>query len=266
MAPVVTAAVVGAGVIAAGSVGDQDPVAAQEIFSGAVTLPGDVRRASDAQAISRSADRTETVQSATTPVKSLKVVPTRATGKRWTTTALNLWSTPSEGSKLLGEVEEAKRVAISGRKVGDFAEILVHRKPRWVKAEYLAKEKPTVLEGISGDSCPDTASAESGLVPDAVRVHRAVCNVFPQISQYGGWDGHGEHSSGRAIDIMTSDEALGTEIAEFLRAHASELNLYDVIWRQHIWTPERGGEGWRSMSDRGSSTANHMDHVHVSVN
>ena len=30
-------------------------------------------------------------------------------------------------------------------------------------------------------------------------------------------------------------------------AHAAELHLYDVIWRQHIWTPERSAEGWRAM-------------------
>jgi hypothetical protein len=28
---------------------------------------------------------------------------------------------------------------------------------------------------------------------------------------------------------------------------------------------ERSSEGWRYMSDRGSTTANHYDHVHVSV-
>ena len=56
-----------------------------------------------------------------------------------------------------------------------------------------------------------------------------------------------------------------TAIAEFLQGHASELHLYDVIWRQHIWTPERASEGWRAMEDHGSSTANHYDHVHVSV-
>ena len=93
-----------------------------------------------------------------------------------------------------------------------------------------------------------------------------MCHAFPEITSYGGWDAHGEHASGKAIDIMTSDVALGTRIAEYLRANAATLDLYDVIWRQHIFTQERGSEGWRSMSDRGSATANHYDHVHVSVN
>jgi hypothetical protein len=93
-----------------------------------------------------------------------------------------------------------------------------------------------------------------------------VCHAFPQITTYGGWDAHGEHSSGKAIDIMTSDVALGGAIADFLQAHAAELDLYDILWRQQIWTPVRAAEGWRAMPDRGSATANHYDHVHVSTN
>jgi hypothetical protein len=38
-----------------------------------------------------------------------------------------------------------------------------------------------------------------------------------------------------------------------------------VIWDQHIWNIERNGEGWRFMASRGNPTANHKDHVHVTV-
>jgi hypothetical protein len=96
-------------------------------------------------------------------------------------------------------------------------------------------------------------------------LYRAVCHAFPQITSYGGWDAHGEHASGRALDVMTSDKALGDQIAAFLQAHASELGLYDVIWWDQIWTPARASEGWRAYGDHGSPTANHMDHVHVST-
>jgi hypothetical protein len=92
-----------------------------------------------------------------------------------------------------------------------------------------------------------------------------VCHAFPQIATYLGWDNHGEHVSGKAIDIMTSDVPLGNAIAAFLQQHAAELHIYDILWRQHIWTPVRAAEGWRLFADRGSPTANHMDHVHVSV-
>jgi hypothetical protein len=113
--------------------------------------------------------------------------------------------------------------------------------------------------------CPD-GSVENNLTPGAVYVYRSVCHAFPQITSYGGWAPRGEHASGKALDIMTTDKALGDQIAAFLQAHAAELNLYDVIWWDRIWTPVRAAEGWRAYGDHGSPTANHMDHVHVSVN
>jgi hypothetical protein len=118
--------------------------------------------------------------------------------------------------------------------------------------------------GLSSAPCPDS-STESGLTANAVLVYRSVCHAFPQITSYGGWDAHGEHASGKALDIMTSDKALGDQIAAYLQSHAAELSLYDVIWWDRIWTPERASEGWRYYGDRGSATANHMDHVHVST-
>ena len=142
---------------------------------------------------------------------------------------------------------------------------MLQGRARWVSDGYLSHDKPIgVGAGLSMEPCPD-GGVESGLTDDATFVYRSVCNAFPQITSYGGWSNHGEHASGRAIDIMVSDVELGTAIAEFLREHAAELNLYDVIWRQHIYTQERGSEGWRSMPSRGSATANHYDHVHVSV-
>jgi hypothetical protein len=123
---------------------------------------------------------------------------------------------------------------------------------------------PRPATGLSMAPCPSDG-VEVGLQPAAIRVHRAVCNAFPQIARYGGL-GAGEHADGKAIDIMTTNVALGYEIAAFLQSHAAELDLFDVIYRQHIWTPVRAGEGWRLMPDRGSITANHFDHVHVAVN
>ena len=154
---------------------------------------------------------------------------------------------------------------MTGRKAADRVEVVVDGKARWVTAGYLSDEKPVAAAaGLSMAPCPDP-SVENGLTSNAVYVYRSVCHAFPQITSYGGWDAHGEHSSGRALDIMTSDVTLGTAIAEFLRSHASELHLYDILWRQRIWTPVRASEGWRTFPSRGSATANHYDHVHVST-
>lgn len=185
--------------------------------------------------------------------------------KRWTTEVLNLWTRPDSLAENVGEIDAAERVLVTGREHDDRVEIVVDGKARWVTSGFLADEEPLgSTAGLSMEPCPD-GSVESGITPAAVKVYRAVCNAFPEITSYGGWDPHGEHTSGRAIDIMTSDVALGDAIAAFLLENAGELNLYDIIWRQQIWTQERSSEGWRGMEDRGSATANHYDHVHVAV-
>jgi hypothetical protein len=194
----------------------------------------------------------------------------KVTGRRWTTAALDLRATPADDARVLGEVEAIKRIRVTGVRNDGFAQVVVRqdgaRTIAWVTAEYLVRKKPSKPEDLPLGSapCPD-GSVENGLTADAVRVYRAVCNAFPQVTSYGGWDNHGEHASGRAVDIMV-DPQTGDAIAAFLLGNAAELNLFDIIWQQRIWTIERSGEGWRPMSDRGSATANHYDHVHVSVN
>ncbi|MEO8827702.1 hypothetical protein [Lapillicoccus sp.] len=120
--------------------------------------------------------------------------------------------------------------------------------------------------GISGAPCAGGSAVESGLTPDAIRVHRAVCALFPSVRAYGGRSGSGgEHGSGHAVDIMIPSGGVGSQIAAWVRANATALGVSEVIWSQHIWTVQRSSEGWRAMSDRGSATANHYDHVHVTV-
>ena len=57
--------------------------------------------------------------------------------------------------------------------------------------------------------------------------------------------------------------AQGYAVRDFLVAHAKEFHVDHIIYRQQIWTPYN--PTWRHMADRGSPTANHMDHVHVAV-
>lgn len=75
----------------------------------------------------------------------------------------------------------------------------------------------------------------------------------------------GGHPSGLAADFMTSGKAQGDQIAAYARAHAGDLGVDYVIWRQRIWSVARAGEGWRAMADRGGVTENHFDHVHINV-
>jgi hypothetical protein len=258
-APLVTCAVVGVGVAVSGSASkpldNLTSYAASDLAAGA---PEAIEARSTS--VSRDAERQAVTE----------LLEPEVTGRLWTLVDLNLRATPEEDAKVLGEVEAITRVRVTGERSGDFAQIVVRDKKTrtiaWVTAEYLVRKKPTdpAHLPLSDAPCPD-GSVENGLTDGAVRLYRSVCHAFPQVTQYGGWDAHGEHSSGRALDIMTSDVQLGNAIAAFLQAHAAELNIFDVIWRQQIWTTQRAGDGWRSMEDRGSSTANHYDHVHVSV-
>jgi hypothetical protein len=254
-APLVTALAIGTGVATSGFARPHAPSQAAASI-GAAADP--VSNSDRALGTTRSQDRVPLVNHRAP----------KPQGKLWTTADLDLRTQPAEKAKTAGLLKSGKHVPVTGKRQDGYAEVIVGRLTRWVTDDYLSKSKvrPPGSLGLVDRSCPGTSGVESGLTSGAVRVYRAVCNNFPQITQYGGYAPRGEHASGKAIDIMNSDTNLGNEIAAFLQAHASELNLYDIIWQQHIWTPERSSEGWRSMSDRGSETANHYDHVHVSVN
>lgn len=74
-----------------------------------------------------------------------------------------------------------------------------------------------------------------------------------------------DHPLGLALDYMVGgNKATGEALANYMQANASKFGVKYIIWYQRIWNVERSGEGWRAMEDRGSVTANHMDHVHVS--
>ena len=53
-----------------------------------------------------------------------------------------------------------------------------------------------------------------------------------------------------------------------LQDNYKALQVHYLIWRKRQWNVERNTNvttGWRKMSDRGSDTDNHMNHVHVTV-
>jgi peptidoglycan DL-endopeptidase CwlO len=83
----------------------------------------------------------------------------------------------------------------------------------------------------------------------------------------------GDHGTGRACDFMYSSGgampssenlALGDTMAQYAIDNADRLGIKYVIWKQRIWDVRSSG-GWSQMEDRGSITANHYDHLHVSV-
>ncbi len=181
--------------------------------------------------------------------------------QQWTTDDLNIWNQPGDKAKLLGEIEAGKKVMVTGREMWGRTEIVLKGESRWVTDGYLSDEKPPTL----GGDCTNGTSVEAGVSDHIRAVHNAVCANFPDISTYGTLrGGGGDHGSGRAVDIMVSGEE-GWAVANFVRENAAAFGVSYVIYSQSIWSVERSGEGWRGMSNRGSDTANHYDHVHVSV-
>ncbi|SDT38353.1 SH3 domain-containing protein [Friedmanniella luteola] len=209
---------------------------------------------------------------------SLEVVDTE-----YTRVDLNVREGADADSDLITVLKSGSKVPVTSTVRGAWQYVAYRGDGGWVRRQYLVESKPQPPAaqkpsssgssssgsggGLSGAACSAGSSVESGLTPDAIRVHRAICAQFPGVTAYGGVraDSLPEHPSGRALDAMVSSNGLGQQIANWVRANAKQLGVSEVIFAQKIWTVQRGSEGWRGMSDRGSATANHYDHVHVTV-
>jgi hypothetical protein len=116
-------------------------------------------------------------------------------------------------------------------------------------------------------------TVEKGLTLRAIALHRATRAKWPQIKTYYGYRNSpgSDHYTGNALDLMipsyntTTGKALGQNVANWAVANHQKLGIHYVIWNQQIWNVDRERDGWRAMSDRGSDSANHTDHVHISV-
>ncbi len=107
----------------------------------------------------------------------------------------------------------------------------------------------------------------------AKRVANKVRDKWRSVKSIGGWRAgskySGDHPAGRAIDVMIpkwkKNSALGWSIAKYFanRKNAKKYGIHYVIFRQKIWTTQN--PHWRKMANRGGATANHFDHVHISV-
>ena len=117
---------------------------------------------------------------------------------------------------------------------------------------------------------PRGVAQEKGLQVDTILAARAVSAAFPEILDIGGVrsDPLKWHPHGLAIDVMIPNArsaagiALGDSVLAYVLKNAERFDLNHVIWRQTIYYPNRPQ---RKMSDRGSDTANHYDHVHIAT-
>lgn len=94
------------------------------------------------------------------------------------------------------------------------------------------------------------------------------------ISRQCGVGATSEHKEGRALDWRmdmksASQRARVKQATDWLTANNGEvayrLGVMYIMWNQQIWSLYYRELGWRKLADRGSYTANHKNHVHISL-
>jgi uncharacterized protein YgiM (DUF1202 family) len=188
-------------------------------------------------------------------------------GSRYATAELSIRSTYKNEYTLITVVPVGTKLSLTGVVKNSRRQIVFNNAARWVTDKYLSRKKPSTSTPASWKA------VERGLKPNAIKVHRAARRTFPQIVTYYTVrsDPIPDHPSGRALDLMipnyksSSGEALGASVAKWARGNAKSLGIQYVIWDQRIWNIQRNGEGWRYMADRGGDSANHKNHVHITV-
>lgn len=202
------------------------------------------------------------------------------TGEKYIASSANVRTGPGSSYDVRTTLDAGIAVTVTNVSSAGWQQISYKGRAGWVKSDLLTDKKPerpapsesgsgsgSGSGGSSSGSCSSSSarSIESGLTSKTISVLHAVCAAFPDVKSYGDYRNEsGYHGQGRAIDVMISGDR-AWEIAKWLRENAKSLGVIEVIHAQKIWTTQRASEGWRSMSDRGSATANHYDHVHISV-
>lgn len=147
-----------------------------------------------------------------------------------------------------------------------------HYQPYWAPAgkivTALADVKPAAkTQLVNNPKANQTEYALGPSQPATIALANTIGPMF-KLKDIGGFRaGDMDHGKGLALDFMTyQDTATGNRLAAYLQANAEQLSVKYVIWQQRIWNAGyRADEGWRPMADRGSTTQNHMDHVHLSL-
>lgn len=173
-----------------------------------------------------------------------------------TTDPLNLRTGPGTQHGVIVTMPEGAVVAVVGdAPENDFYNIRYASLTGWASGQYLVP-----APGAKVDDFP----LQKIITPVPVRPHvqafaNASCAVVGCPDVVSSYHGH-QPSVDRALDVFQL-RARGDQYADY--GVADKVHRVDyVIWRQRINT--RDGRGWRMMEDRGSITANHYDHVHVS--
>ncbi len=199
----------------------------------------------------------------------------KATGKRYVNVdEVNIRASSAADGKVVGAATQGMVLSITGKTATSRTQVIFDGAARWAYTSYLTKTKPGSTDGggsLGSESLDRTHAHVKAIV-------RLIRTEFPAIKTMYGWrmssSYSSDHPNGLALDIMipkystASGKALGDKIARYLQENYKKLHVHYLIWRQRNWNVERNldfTKGWRKMEDRGGATANHYDHVHVSV-
>ncbi|MEW4354122.1 LysM peptidoglycan-binding domain-containing protein [Streptococcus pneumoniae] len=112
----------------------------------------------------------------------------------------------------------------------------------------------------------------AGLQPQTAAFKEEVASAYgiTSFSLYRPGSGD-DHGKGLAVDFMVgNNSALGDQVADYAINNIGSKDISYIIWKQRFYAPYDSIYGpantWNPMPDRGGVTANHFDHVHVSMN
>jgi peptidoglycan DL-endopeptidase CwlO len=141
----------------------------------------------------------------------------------------------------------------------------------------LAKPAPRNADGSwPKETCSvkDPTGTGGCVTPRTLHAYnQARANGFGRYTKCWRQQSWGEHPRGRACDFSvavgtfggtatTEQRAYGDKLAYFFIKNSSALGVLYVIWYRKIWFP---GLGWRSYDGCCGASAEHTNHVHLSI-
>lgn len=192
---------------------------------------------------------------------------------------LNVRATSTADGKVVATVHRGDALKTTGKTTSTRTQVIHRGTARWVYSAYVSRTKPSSTRSISAPPASTSGKTLKGISKlngNGKKVVDHVLTNYPKITNIYGWRSSSSYSSdhpnGRAVDIMIpkykSSSTMvdyGWTIAKDFQANAKAYNVSYIIYRQKLWNAAYPDRGWRTMENRGSDTANHMDHVHVSV-
>ena len=221
-----------------------------------------------------SSEATETVAASEKVASTKKTTVVKEQASQTSQVSSQDKSTVTNSSTATEATVDEKVAETSSEKVKDAAAVGTGKEV----PTYQPEKNQTVSTAYSAPAAPDYAgiaaakSENAGLKPQTAAFKEEIANLFG-ITSFSGYrpGDSGDHGKGLAIDFMVPESSeLGDKIAEYAIQNMGSRGISYIIWKQRFYAPFDSKYGpantWNPMSDRGSVTENHYDHVHVSMN